>query len=238
MHPDPPTGLLPALARFADAALDGSDIEPNLRVIADAGQRLTPMVDAAAAGWSEPGRAPVLAATDPTAEQLERIQFMLDEGPTVDAIRTGEVVLGGDTSWTRFGPRAGRAGLHSVLVLPVVLAPGAGWISLYGEARQAFDDTTKDLVQRFASSVLTQLANARLLIRANRTAEQAVRELADGAVIERAIGILMSRRGIPAEEALSRLRAMSQRGNVKLAFVATRLVDEAVSRARSRPLQD
>ena len=48
------------------------------------------------------------------------------------------------------------------------------------------------------------------------------------------IGIVRSRTGATAEEAVERLKRMSQSENVKLVVVAERLVDEAVRRARAR----
>ena len=54
------------------------------------------------------------------------------------------------------------------------------------------------------------------------------------AVIDQAVGILMSRAGYSADEAFDRLRHMSQTQNTKLAVVARSIVDEAVRRARSR----
>jgi AmiR/NasT family two-component response regulator len=53
-------------------------------------------------------------------------------------------------------------------------------------------------------------------------------------MIDQAIGIVMSRTGVTAHEALARLKMISQRQGVKLAQVARSMLDEAVRRARSR----
>jgi AmiR/NasT family two-component response regulator len=45
---------------------------------------------------------------------------------------------------------------------------------------------------------------------------------------------LMSRSGITEQEALERLRSLSQHEHRKLAEVARQIVDEAVARARAR----
>ena len=53
------------------------------------------------------------------------------------------------------------------------------------------------------------------------------------AVIDRAIGILMSRTGGTEGEAMARLRALSQTENQQLKIVAGQIVEEAVRRAEA-----
>jgi ANTAR domain len=53
-------------------------------------------------------------------------------------------------------------------------------------------------------------------------------------VIERAIGIMMSRSGGTEAEALDRLRSLSQHQHEKLPVIAETIVQEAVRRARAR----
>ena len=53
-------------------------------------------------------------------------------------------------------------------------------------------------------------------------------------VVERAVGIMLSRSGGTAEEALDRLRRMSQSEHRKLPVVAQSLIEEAVRRASRR----
>jgi hypothetical protein len=53
-------------------------------------------------------------------------------------------------------------------------------------------------------------------------------------VIDRAIGIMMSRSGGTEDQALTRLRALSQNEHHKLAVVARQIIDDAVRRAQAR----
>jgi AmiR/NasT family two-component response regulator len=57
-------------------------------------------------------------------------------------------------------------------------------------------------------------------------------------VIDRAVGIMMSRSGGTEQEALERLRALSQHEHRRLAVVARQIVDEAVRRAEARHYTD
>jgi AmiR/NasT family two-component response regulator len=73
-----------------------------------------------------------------------------------------------------------------------------------------------------------------VLAQALELAGQLQRALGTRAVIDQALGILMSRTGEGADEAFATLTTLSQRENRKLAVVAQRLVDDAVRRARAR----
>ena len=55
--------------------------------------------------------------------------------------------------------------------------------------------------------------------------------LTSRAVIDQAIGIMMSRTGVSAQEAFGKLRKLSQQEHLKVAAVANGIVLEAVRRA-------
>ncbi len=75
--------------------------------------------------------------------------------------------------------------------------------------------------------------NAQVLASSQRLTAQLGQALSR-AVIDQALGIVMSRTGAGPEEAFDRLRAMSQSQHVKVAGVARVLVDEAIRSARAR----
>lgn len=64
----------------------------------------------------------------------------------------------------------------------------------------------------------------------NRTAND---RAVGAAVIQQAIGIIRSRSGGTADEALQELDRLSESANTELALIAHRLVDEAVRRAQT-----
>ena len=80
--------------------------------------------------------------------------------------------------------------------------------------------------------------NAQILAQTQRVAAQLKSTLETRAVVDRAVGIMMSRSGGTEHEALERLRAMSQHEHQKLALVARQIVDEAVRRAEARHRSD
>jgi GAF domain-containing protein len=135
----------------------------------------------------------------------------------------------------RFGPRADRLGVHSVLSLPLISADQVvGAMNVYAHARDAFDERSEHLGQLYAVPAAIAVQNAQILAQTQRLAANLRAALTHRAVIDQAIGILMSRSGVSAEEALTRLRDLSQREHTKLAEVAAEIVQAAVKRARSR----
>jgi AmiR/NasT family two-component response regulator len=76
--------------------------------------------------------------------------------------------------------------------------------------------------------------NAQALAQAKRLTAQLQAALTNRAVIDQALGIIMSRTGGTAQEAFDRLRIISQKENRKLSAVADATVAEAVRRARAR----
>ena len=77
-----------------------------------------------------------------------------------------------------------------------------------------------------------------MLAQTQRLAEQLQSALNTRGVIDRAIGIMMSRSGSTEQEALTRLRTLSQNEHHKLAVVAEQIVNDAVRRARARHTAD
>ena len=80
--------------------------------------------------------------------------------------------------------------------------------------------------------------NGQVLATTKRLAARLQAAVNSQAIIDQAVGILMSRSGYTADQAFDRLRQLSQTQNTKLSVVARSLVDEAVRRARARHTDD
>jgi GAF domain-containing protein len=181
-----------------------------------------------------------LAASDPFVVIVDEIQYgIVNEGPAISAalqrrtVRSGS--LGGERLWPRFGPRAGRLGVHSVLSMPMMLPDKViGAISIYAHDKDVFDDHAAELGELFAKPAAVAVHNAHILADALTLAVQLQKALATRPIIDQAIGIIRARTGRSAADAFAQLRAMSQTEHRKLAEVAQAVVDEAVRRARVR----
>ena len=90
----------------------------------------------------------------------------------------------------------------------------------------------------FSTPAAIAVENAQVLAQAKRLAANLQAALVSRAVIDQALGIIMSRTGGTAEEAFDRLRSRSQAEHTKVSAVAQSVVDAAVRRARSRHATD
>ena len=107
-------------------------------------------------------------------------------------------------------------------------------MNVYAHGKDAFDERAERLGEMFAVPAAIAVQNAQILAQTQRLAANLQAALTHRAVIDQAVGIVMSRSGVTAEEAFTRLRDLSQREHRKLAEVAAGIVQAAVNRARSR----
>ena len=228
------------LSRLSTVRLDLTDL---LVQVATFAVRAIPGADGAGLTLLEHDRADTMVASAPFVREIDGIQYGLGEGPCISAaaeratIRSGS--LGGERRWPRFGPRAGRLGVHSVVSLPLLTPDGVvGAMNVYAHGRDAFDTRAAQIGELFAVPAAIAVQNAQVLAEAKRLAASLQAALTAQSVIDRAVGVLMSRSGYTPEQAYDRLRQWSQTRNTKLVLVARSLVEEAVRRARARHTGD
>ena len=111
-------------------------------------------------------------------------------------------------------------------------------MNVYAHPKNVFDHRAAEMGEIFAVPAAIAVQNAHVLAQTQRLTARLEAALETRGVIDRAVGILMSRSGSTEAEALERLRALSQHEHQKLATVARQIVDEAVRRARARHLVD
>lgn len=233
------TDLASSLAALSQLSTGRIGLRELLAQVAAMAVRAIPGADGAGLTLLETGRANVIVKSAAFVGQTEEIQYGLGQGPCISATTEGRTMrsgsLGGDPRWPRFGPRAGRLGVHSVLALPLQTPGGVvGAMNVYAHARDAFDEHAEEVGEVFSVPAAISVLNAQLLDQSERVTAQLSAALTTRPVIDQAIGILRSRSGDTAEEAFEMLRQLSQRQHTKLSELAGRIVDEAVARARAR----
>ena len=231
--------LAASLSALSQLSSGWTRIEDLLVSVAGFALKAIPGADGAGLTMTEAGRPDTIVKTSEFVREIDGIQYGIKEGPCISAAAAGQPMrsgsLGGDPRWPRFGPRAGRLGVHSVLSLPLVTPPGVvGAMNIYAHAKDAFDARAEELGQAFAVPAAVAVHNAQILSQTDRLARNLQAALTSRPIIDQAIGILRSRSGATAEEAFERLRAMSQTDHVKLTTIAATIVDQAVYRARAR----
>ncbi|WP_344606111.1 GAF and ANTAR domain-containing protein [Streptomyces glaucus] len=172
----------------------------------------------------------LLAASDDAALLLEEIQFTVLEGPCIGAARTGEPVAvddldGGLTPWPLFGAtmRERLPQVRSVYALPLFFGDYVlGTVDLLALRPHALDADALREASRVADAVTAALLPTREMLLTGTRApawepEQVVR--AHWFDTARAIGALVSRRGVTPEDALALMRAAAFRTGRSLADI-------------------
>ncbi|HEU5486278.1 MAG TPA: GAF and ANTAR domain-containing protein [Microlunatus sp.] len=228
-------GALTGLSRLTNQL----GLEELLTRVATFAVRAIPGADGAGLTLLEDDRADTIVATASFVSDIDDIQYGIGQGPCITAAREAQTVmsgsLGGDPRWRRFGGSVARMGVHSVLSLPLITPDRVvGAMNVYAHAKDVFDTRSAELGELFAVPAAIAVQNAQVLAQTQRMASRLQAALETRGVIDRAIGIMMSRSGGTEDEALARLRAVSQNEHHKLVDVARHIVDEAVRRARAR----
>lgn len=175
---------------------------------------------------AESGARERICATDEVVSRLEELQFVLGEGPCVDAFAQRRPVLTADLKadvvrarWPAFAPAARLAGANALFVFPMqVGAIRLGVVSWYlGSPGELSAAEVADAL------IFTDLATVVLL---REQSEENRRGAPDGgyahpllrAKVQQATGMISVQLGVGLDAALSRLRAY--------AFAAERPIDE------------
>jgi len=214
-------------------------LEDLLTQVAKFAVQAIPGADGAGLTLIENGRSDTVVTSAEFVRDVDDIQYSINEGPCITAAATAEPVrsgsLGADRRWPRFGPRVGRMGVHSVLSLPLLTDDAVvGAMNVYAHPKEAFDERAERVGQLFAVPAAIAVQNAQILAQTQRLTENLQRAMTNRAVIDQAIGIIISRTGMTPDEAFDRLRTRSQNEHIKVSAVAAGIVDAAARRARAR----
>lgn len=215
-------------------ALSGNlqgDLEATLREVA----RSTCVIfDAAGAGVMLIDDNQVLhyvGATDPRSAALEAAQEEAGEGPCVDSLIHDVVVMTSDIAtdprWPVVSEAVGGLGIHAVLGVPIHIGGSTvGSLNTYRDRAGEWHNSEVAAIQAHAR-VIEELLGTAILAREKHTiAEQLRHALESRVVIERAVGVVMARRGIDAVGAFNELRLEARSQRRRVVDVAQSLIDE------------
>jgi GAF domain-containing protein len=233
------TDLRSSLAGLAGLASIRLPLTELLTRVAGLAVQAIPGADGAGLTLLEEGRSDIVVTTADFVTTIDAVQYEIGQGPCITAAAEARTVvsgsLGADPRWRRFGGSVARLGVHSVVSLPLLTPDGVvGAMNVYARVKDAFDDRAVELGELFAAPAAISVQNAQVLEQTRRLAAQLQATLDSRMVIERAVGIIMSRSGVSEDEALHRLRTLSQHEHAKLTTIAQHLVEEAVRRARAQ----
>lgn len=198
-----------------------------------------PGADGASLTLIEAGHADTIVATADFVTAVDDVQYGLGDGPCIVAAREGRTVISRslreEERWGTFGAQAADMGVHSVVSLPLRIGEGlVGAMNVYAHACDAFDERSAELGESYAVPAAIAVQHAQLLEQTCRLAEQIQESLLAQVVVEQAVGVLIGRENVDADEARRRLDALSQERGEPVRVVARTVVDDAVLRSSGR----
>ena len=215
-----------SLVEMADTLVDDYDVVNMLTGLAD---RCVHLLGVSAAGVmlaSPSGSLGLVASSSEAMRLLELFELQAQEGPCLDAFRTGapvrhENLQAGAGRWPLFSATALRAGFASALALPLRLREVTlGALNLLSATRVPMAEADLIVARAFADLAALSIAQHRASTEAHRLNEQLSAALTSRVVIEQAKGVISERAGVDLAEAFARLRTYARNHNLRLTGVA------------------
>jgi GAF domain-containing protein len=225
-----PTDVGRAIAAAARTLNRAQDLDETLQAIVEVARDSVPGFDEVGI-WTltKNGDVQTRAATGDLVYRLDDVQYDLDEGPCMEALRGATLVIAPrirhDQRWPRFVPQAVAHGLRSQLAVRLFLDDEGtmGGLNFYSTTSDEVHPEAEELADLFAAHAAIALGRAR----ERETLNEA---LQSRKVIGQALGILMERYQMNEDRAFAFLVRASSHSNIKLRLVAQELVDEANAR--------
>ncbi len=225
------TDVVRALVEMADTLVDDYDVIEVLTTLTD---RCVNLLEVSAAGVmlvSPDGELRLVASSSEAMRVLELFELQAQEGPCLDAFRTGEQVeheslQAGSGRWPAFSDAALAAGFQSVFALPLRLRDRIiGGLNLFSTEQTPMDERNVIVACAFADLATISVLQHRAATEAQRLNEQLSGALTSRIVIEQAKGVIAERSGLDMGEAFLRLRLYARTNQLRLTDVAQTTVD-------------
>jgi ANTAR domain len=198
------------------------------QLVAQAARQVPGCSGAAAVLWRG-GEPAAVAASHPSLPELIEVQVRCGSGPLLEALDAGEPAGCPDTlaelRWPEYASVALRQGVRCSLSLAHPSGSEAVCLSMFGARPRTLGPDSAAVAGRLLAFGGAVVGIASEYGEARRAARQ-LRDAAESrAVVDQAKGVLMHALGCTAEEALQRMRQVSQAHNMKVTDVATRIID-------------
>ncbi|MGW7281816.1 GAF and ANTAR domain-containing protein [Streptomyces sp. NPDC054844] len=222
-----------------DFLLETDSLEGFLDTLADHALTRTSAANGCGITISREGRFLTVASAGRTALDLDEKQYGLDDGPCLQALRTGEEVMVadmlGDQRWDSYPAHAVASGTRSSMSLPIAAhTHTAGALNLYSPKPDGFADADLAGLRLIAAQATGAIALAQRIADAQEFASDLETAMRSRSVIDQAIGAIMAQQRCDAEQAFGILRSASQNRNIKLRD----LCRDLVTSIGGRPPQD
>jgi ANTAR domain len=181
---------------------------------------------------------PVYAASHPDLPELAGVEFSCGRGPAIDALAGGGPVSCPDmleeTRWPEYADAALRCGVRCCITLAYRPDGDAVTLSLFGARPRSLESGQLALAELLTAFGGAMMGNAAEYGDTQRAALEWRAAAESRTLVDQAKGMLMHALGCNAEDALARMRQISQEQNLRVTDVAQRIID---SRGTGRPSQ-
>ena len=225
--------LAEVFVEVSDTLVDEFDLVEFLHVLT---MRTAEIASASVVGLllaDRTGHLHFMAASREDARLLELFQLQNDQGPCLDAFRTGTAVVNTDLRedggrWPLFARHATAAGFRSVHAFPLRLrAQVIGALNVFGTTAASLDSGDVPLVQALADLASIALVQERTIRQGQALAEQLQGALNSRVIIEQAKGAVAQHRGVSVDEAFELIRGFARGNNRRLGDVARSVIGNA-----------
>lgn len=228
MTSDSGTGLAATFAQIArDLQAQGSPEGIQETVTKTAVATVASCDHAAISVVRRRGGVQTVAPTDDVPSRVDALQYETGEGPCLDAIRVHQTYviddLARDDRWPRFSRRAAaETGVRSMMSFRLfVQGDTIGALNFYARRPAAFESHAQVLGTVLGAHAALAVTAAR----EHQRAQQLDEALESSRRIGVAVGILMVRHRLTADDAFARLRRASRYLNLKLRDVAEHVTE-------------
>jgi len=227
--------LARAFVEFSDQLVSDHDVTEFLTLLC---QRFVKVMEISAAGAvvrDRRGRLQVATASTANVAALERLQVQRQQGPCVDAYRSGRQVAVADlrrmrARWPGFVPQALEAGIVAVCAFPMRLrADRIGALDVFLDDPGELDEAATQAGQMLTDLATIAILQARATQDATRRAAQLQHALESRVVVEQAKGVLAERLGVDPDAAFMRLRRYGRVRGLLLTDLSRQVVDGSIT---------
>lgn len=220
------------LVNLADTLVAGYDITEMFYYLVESCAKVLSVGHSGLLLVDTAGDLQVVAATSEVAHVIELLQIQNQEGPCLDAFRSGQIVESGPLRkadarerWPILSAAAIEAGFDAITALPMRLRDQVlGALNLFRIDSIPLTPGDVAVAQAFANIATISVIQARSTHDARGVIDQLQRALDSRVVIEQAKGFIAQQARISPDQSFTRLRRYSRDNNLRLSEVARDVV--------------
>lgn len=219
------------LAAFADTLVSDFDISELFYRLVGACVDLAGADEAGLLLMDREGKLGIAATTSESTHLIELLQLQTQEGPCLDAFRSGEPVQSGPLAsteaaerWPEFARHATAAGFDSVMAVPMRLRETViGSLNLFRVNSGATSEQEVTAAQALADLASIAIIQDKVVDSAREVIDQLQTALDSRVSIEQAKGILAERAKLDLNDAFERIRAYARSNNLRLSEISAQI---------------